>query len=276
VPAWRRVPRCPRPRPPARRPKTILILGGTGFIGPHLTQEALRRGWKVTISTAANALRKALRGVETLIGDRKGQLDSLRRAYLGCSRRRHRLHPKIREDVRELLAPNVGYCLFISSISAYASFAQPNDEHSPTGKLSNPDTEEVTDDTYGPMKACASNIRRQRSRDASASSDPVTSWDPWIPPIALPTGRCALPGAARCWRPHAARSHSDYRRARPCCLDDEARRVAHHPVTSMPCQPPVRSRWAISSARANTRLLRPQRASPGCRKDFSRRALEVR
>ncbi len=28
--------------------KTILILGGTGFIGPHLTQEALRRGWKVT------------------------------------------------------------------------------------------------------------------------------------------------------------------------------------------------------------------------------------
>jgi len=53
----------------------------------------------------------------------------------------------------ELLAPNVGYCLFISSISAYASFAQPNDEHSPTGKLSNPDIEEVTDDTYGPMKA---------------------------------------------------------------------------------------------------------------------------
>ena len=30
------------------RPKTILILGGTGFIGPHLTQEALRGGWKVT------------------------------------------------------------------------------------------------------------------------------------------------------------------------------------------------------------------------------------
>jgi 2'-hydroxyisoflavone reductase len=28
--------------------KTLLILGGTGFIGPHLTQEALRRGWKVT------------------------------------------------------------------------------------------------------------------------------------------------------------------------------------------------------------------------------------
>jgi 2'-hydroxyisoflavone reductase len=47
----------------------------------------------------------------------------------------------------------VGYCLFISSISAYASFARPNDEHSPTARLANPDAEEVTSDSYGPMKA---------------------------------------------------------------------------------------------------------------------------
>ena len=30
------------------QPKTLLILGGTGFIGPHLTQEARRLGWRVT------------------------------------------------------------------------------------------------------------------------------------------------------------------------------------------------------------------------------------
>jgi len=30
------------------QPRTLLILGGTGFIGPHLTQEALRLGWRVT------------------------------------------------------------------------------------------------------------------------------------------------------------------------------------------------------------------------------------
>ena len=28
--------------------KTLLILGGTGFIGPYLTDMALKRGWKVT------------------------------------------------------------------------------------------------------------------------------------------------------------------------------------------------------------------------------------
>jgi uncharacterized protein YbjT (DUF2867 family) len=26
----------------------FLILGGTGFIGPHLTQAAMSSGWKVT------------------------------------------------------------------------------------------------------------------------------------------------------------------------------------------------------------------------------------
>jgi 2'-hydroxyisoflavone reductase len=53
----------------------------------------------------------------------------------------------------ELLAPNVGFCLYISSISAYASFAKPNDENSPTGKLSDPNIDKTTDETYGPMKA---------------------------------------------------------------------------------------------------------------------------
>ena len=46
-----------------------------------------------------------------------------------------------------------GYCLFVSSISAYAGFRQPNDEHSPTGVLTDLNTEEITDTSYGPMKA---------------------------------------------------------------------------------------------------------------------------
>jgi 2'-hydroxyisoflavone reductase len=133
--------------------KTILILGGTGFIGPHLTQESLRRGWKVTHFNRGKRAAGGVAGVETLIGDRKGQLDSLRGRRWDVMVDDTGYIPKFVKMSAELLAPNVGYCLFISSISAYASFARPNDEHSPTGKLSNPDIEEVTDDTYGPMKA---------------------------------------------------------------------------------------------------------------------------
>jgi 2'-hydroxyisoflavone reductase len=137
----------------AARPGTLLILGGTGFIGPHLTHEALRRGWKVTHFNRGKTAADGFTGVETLIGDRKGQLDALRGRSWDVVVDDTGYIPKYVKMSAELLAPNVGYCLFISSISVYASFAKPNDEHSPTGTLTSPDIEEVTNETYGPMKA---------------------------------------------------------------------------------------------------------------------------
>jgi 2'-hydroxyisoflavone reductase len=92
-------------------------------------------------------------GVETLIGDRKGQLDALRGRKWDAVVDDTGYIPKFVKMSAELLAPNVGYCLYISSISAYASFAHPNDEQSPTGKLTDLDTEQVTEASYGPMKA---------------------------------------------------------------------------------------------------------------------------
>ncbi len=133
--------------------RSMLILGGTGFIGPHLTQEAQRRGWQVTHFNRGKRATGGVPGVETLLGDRKGQLDALRGRKWDVVVDDTGYIPKFVKMSAELLAPNVGYCLFISSISAYASFAHPNDEHSPTGKLSDPDIEQVTEDSYGPMKA---------------------------------------------------------------------------------------------------------------------------
>jgi 2'-hydroxyisoflavone reductase len=134
-------------------PQTLLILGGTGFIGPHLTREAQRLGWKVTHFNRGKSAAGEVPGVETLIGDRKGQLDALRGRSWDAVVDDTGYIPKFVKMSAELLAPSVGYCLFISSISVYAGFERPNDEHSPTGKLSSPDIEEVTDTTYGPMKA---------------------------------------------------------------------------------------------------------------------------
>jgi len=133
--------------------KTLLILGGTGFIGPHLTREALRHGWQVTHFNRGKRTPGGVAGVETLIGDRQGQLGALRGRHWDIVIDDTGYIPKYVKMSAELLAPNVGYCLFISSISAYASFAKPNDERSPTGRLSNPEIEKVTPDTYGPMKA---------------------------------------------------------------------------------------------------------------------------
>jgi 2'-hydroxyisoflavone reductase len=135
------------------KPGTLLILGGTGFIGPPLTQEALRLGWKVTHFNRGKSAADGVTNVETLIGDRKGKLDALRGRRWDAVVDDTGFIPKFVRESAELLAPNVGYFLFISSISAYASFARPNDENSPTGKLADINTEEITNDSYGPMKA---------------------------------------------------------------------------------------------------------------------------
>ena len=140
--------------------RTLLILGGTGFIGPHLTELALARGWKVTHFNRGKRDADGVENVETLHGDRKGQLDSLKGRKWDAVVDNTGYIPKYTRMSADLLAPNTGYCLFVSSISAYAGFAKPNDIGSPTGVLENKDQEEITNETYGPMKAlCEQYVR---------------------------------------------------------------------------------------------------------------------
>jgi 2'-hydroxyisoflavone reductase len=150
------------------QPGALLILGGTGFIGPPLTEAALRRGWKVTHFNRGKTAVGGVSGVETLIGDRKGQLDALRGRKWDAVVDDTGFIPKYVKMSAELLAPHVGYCLYISSVSAYASLARPNDEASPTGKLSDPNIEEVTGDTYGPMKALCEQYSAEAFKNRAA------------------------------------------------------------------------------------------------------------
>src|SRR5215469_12090461 len=147
------------------QPKTLLILGGTGFIGPHLTEEAQRRGWRISHFNRGKTTPQGVEGVESLVGDRKGQLDALRGRKWDAVVDDTGFIPRYVKMSAELLSPNVAYCLFISSISVYADFAQPNDEQSPTGALENPDIEQVSDTTYGPMKALCERYTQEAFRD---------------------------------------------------------------------------------------------------------------
>ena len=139
--------------------RSLLILGGTGFIGPHLTDLALARDWRVTHFNRGR--RDAdVKGVRTLIGDRKGQLDALRDRRWDAVIDNTGYIPKYTRMSSDLLAPNAGFYLFTSSISAYAGFTVANDEDSPVSALVDPDGEEITDETYGPMKAqCEQYVR---------------------------------------------------------------------------------------------------------------------
>ena len=66
-----------KPESPARRAIRILILGGTGFIGPHQVRYALDRGHTVTLFNRGRTNTHLFPGVERLVGDRNGQLDAL-------------------------------------------------------------------------------------------------------------------------------------------------------------------------------------------------------
>ncbi len=143
-------PRLPAADAPGRR---LLILGGTSFLGPHLTQRALGAGWQVTHFNRGRRAPEGVPGVETLIGDRDGQLDALKGRRWDAVIDTSGYIPRHVRLSAGLLAPAVDRYVFISTISVYASFARPNDESSPVGKLESDTIEEVSGETYGPLKA---------------------------------------------------------------------------------------------------------------------------
>jgi 2'-hydroxyisoflavone reductase len=66
---------------PSTAPLRILILGGTGFIGPHIVRQAIARGHAVTIFTRGRREADLPTGIERLVGDRAVS-DSLPRGNL--------------------------------------------------------------------------------------------------------------------------------------------------------------------------------------------------
>ena len=61
---------------PPRRLR-ILVLGGTGFIGPHMVRYALERGHDLTLFNRGQSNTDLFPEVEKLVGDRNGDLESL-------------------------------------------------------------------------------------------------------------------------------------------------------------------------------------------------------
>lgn len=132
---------------------SLLILGGTSFLGPHLTEQALARGWRVTHFNRGRRDPDGVAGVETLIGDRDGKLEALEGRRWDAVIDTSGYVPRHVRLSAELLAPSVGYYLFVSSISVYASLATPAAEDAPVGKLEDETVEKVDGATYGPLKA---------------------------------------------------------------------------------------------------------------------------
>ncbi len=147
--------------PRSFEPMRLLILGGTGFIGPHQVRYALARGHRVTIFNRGRQKEAWPGPVEEVIGDRDGGLKALEgRDWDVCIDNPASLPIWVR-DASRVLKGHVGQYVFISTISAYAANDRPADETAPLAVYEGADPMAETSESlsadrrrlYGPLKA---------------------------------------------------------------------------------------------------------------------------
>ena len=104
---------------PRRAPMDLLILGGTGFIGPHLVRLAVSRGHRVTIFTRGRRNPDLPPEVTRLTGDRNGQLGALEGKRWDAVIDDSATNPDWVRQSTQLLKDAVGRYLFTSSTGVY-------------------------------------------------------------------------------------------------------------------------------------------------------------
>jgi len=152
---------------PAAKKLDLLVLGGTGFIGPHQIDTALARGHRVTVFNRGR--RAGLFGgrVEELVGDRDARVGDGLKALAGTRSWDAVIDnsgyvPRHVRDSAELLKGRVGRYLYISTVAVYDFEAATHfTEAGPLAALEDPAVEEVNNKTYGPLKAECDLLVRQ-------------------------------------------------------------------------------------------------------------------
>jgi 2'-hydroxyisoflavone reductase len=147
---------------PAARPLRILVLGGTGFIGPHQVRYAVARGHKVTLFNRGRTnpgLFKGVAGIEERIGDRApnpGNYDSLKTGEWDVVIDNPTTRPRWVREAAAAVKGRAGQYVFISTISVYAKNDTPGaDESAVVATTTTPEVESGPEfmPLYGPLKA---------------------------------------------------------------------------------------------------------------------------
>lgn len=143
---------APSPEPPPPRPLDLLVLGGTGFIGPHLVRHAVARGHRVTIFTRGRRQADLPDAVIRLIGDRNGQLDALAGKRWDAVVDDSATNPAWVEQSTQLLKDSVGRYLYTSSTGVYYPYLERGADESRPVRTEVTDPEDGSE-AYGVAKA---------------------------------------------------------------------------------------------------------------------------
>lgn len=140
----------------------LLILGGTGFFGRHLTEVALARGHQVTLFNRGKTGPHLFPGIDRYIGDRVRGLGALagRRWDAAIDTCGHT--PEVVSESAVKLAGAADCYAFVSSVSVYSGFAAAHlGEDAPVRQRASAEPSTPSPNTFGLLKVeCEREVKR--------------------------------------------------------------------------------------------------------------------
>jgi 2'-hydroxyisoflavone reductase len=135
----------------------MLVIGGTHFVGRHAVELAVERGHEVTLfHRGRSEPGNGFPDVEHVHGDRDGDLSALKGRAWDAALDTCGYVPRVVRQSTRVPGIAAAHYTFVSSLSVYPDdVEQGAREATPTHGPPFPDSEEVTDENYGPLKvAC--------------------------------------------------------------------------------------------------------------------------
>ncbi len=183
----------------------LLLIGGTAFLGRHISEQALARGHELTLFHRGKTNPGLFPEAEHVLGDRDGGLEPLRGRRFDAVIDTSGYVPRVVRQSAELLEPSVGRYLFVSTVSVYdGNGGAGTDVNGPVGTIADESTEEITEESYGPLKAlCERAVEETFGPDRSlvvrpglivGPDDPTDRFTYWPARIAE-GGRVLAPGS---------------------------------------------------------------------------------
>ncbi len=219
----------------------LLVLGGTQFLGRHIAEQALARSHDVTLFTRGVTNPELFPEAEHLHGDRDGGLAVLEERRFDAVIDTSGYLPRVVSASARLLADATRHYTFISSVSVYdGNGGAGSDPSSPVGKIADETVEEITGESYGPLKALCEQAVREALPDRTlvirpglivGPDDPTDRFTYWPARIA-DGGRVLTPGD-----PAAQTQVIDVRDLAAFVLDMSERRATGTYNAVAPAQP---------------------------------------
>lgn len=140
----------------------ILVIGGTRFVGRHLVAEALARGHDLTLVHRGRTCGELFPQARHVHADRDGGLAELATDRWDVTIDVCAYRPDSVRALARALDGRGGRMVFVSTVSVYAPPPGPGaDEDAPRIVLEGPDPTEVTDTSYGGLKARCEDAARE-------------------------------------------------------------------------------------------------------------------